>query len=104
MRAWLIAAALLLGCHDAPVTPDDGELTVAPAAIDLGGVYVGFPAGAKAAIAYSGRASCEVTLTATAPFSVTPAAHLDPASSGNVTVSLTPGAPGALSGTLTVSG
>ncbi len=95
---------LLVACRSAPLGSADGELRLAPASLDLGQVYVGYAASAAATVSFSGQASCDVELTASAPFTVTGAVHLARASSAKVTVSLTASAAGALTGTLLAKG
>lgn len=104
LRRVLLLTLVLAGCREKQVTPDDGDLSVTPTMIDFGSVWVGFQVQRSASIRFSGMSSCEVTLTASAPFSVTPSVHLEKASSANVVVSITSGGAGSLSGTLTATG
>jgi hypothetical protein len=105
MLRWaLVVTVVLAGCREKKVTPDDGELSVTPAMIDFGTVWAGYPVSRAASVAFSGMSSCDVTLGASAPFTVTPSVHLEKASSANVTVTVAAIGAGSLSGTLTVSG
>lgn len=104
LRRVLLVTLVFSGCREKQVTPDDGDLSVTPAMIDFGSVWVGYPVSRAASVRFSGMSSCEVTLSASAPFSVTPSVHLEKASSANVVVSITSGGAGSLSGTLTATG